>query len=190
MKTWNCPKKQLARTETILSQTCLNQYWSMAGYCTPGGELDQILSTGFIQPEQFHGVEITKDIYDANRLAYPDVSWHHGDFLKVMQHADAFNPSLVNADLLQTIDTAAEYISSLLYLLTPFDSTLIANIIMKHRWYRTTIEHVLQKLTSCQQFRYALNEGWTHDNRCYLYPGTGTRSRTVMGTFIFQHLTN
>ena len=31
MKTWSCPKKQAARTATILAQTCPNQYWSMAG---------------------------------------------------------------------------------------------------------------------------------------------------------------
>ena len=58
----------------------------MAGLCTtPGCEVDQILQARIIKPEQFHGVEIVKDIYDANVEAWPNLAWHHGDFLQVMQ---------------------------------------------------------------------------------------------------------
>jgi len=187
MKTWSCPKKQAARTATILAQMCPNQYWSMAGVSTtPGCEVDQILAAGFIRPEQFHGVEIVRDIYSANVQAWPGVAWHHGDLYQTMQRHHDFNPSLVNADLLQSVDTAADYIARILLLLTPFKATLIANFVMEHRGYRTTPDHVIEQLASCQQLRYALAHGYAFDGQCYLYAGTGHRSRTVMGTFIFH----
>lgn len=189
MKTWSCPKKQTARADTILAQPRpVNQYWSMAGLSTTlGCEVDQLLRAGFIRPEQFHGVEICRDIYDANVAAHPSLAWHHGDFFQVMRQHAGFNPSLVNADLLQSADTAADYIARILYLLTPFEATLIANFVMEHRGYRTNPDHVLRRLSQCQPFRYAMRNGWTYQDQCYLYAGTGNRGRTIMGTFIFKH---
>ena len=188
MKTWSCPKKQAARIETIASNgPVADQYWSMAGLSTtPGCEVDQILNAGLIRPEQFHGVEINRDIHDANVAAWPDLAWHHGDFFQVMRQYDGFNPSLVNADLLQTVDTAADYVARILGLLVPFHAVLIANFVMEHRGHQSRPDDVLRRLAQCQQFRYAMNNGWAYDGRCYLYPGTGRRSRTIMGTFMFR----
>lgn len=151
MKTWSCPKKQAARIETILANgPVVDQYWSMAGLSTtPGCEVDQLLKTGFIRPEQFHGVEINRDIHDANVAAWPKLAWHHGDFFEVMRQYDGFEPSLVNADLLQTVDTAADYIARILHLLEPFDTVLIANFIMEHRGYHCDPDHVLRRLSQC-----------------------------------------
>jgi len=190
MKTWSCPKKQAARTATILAQECINQYWSMAGLSTtPDCEVDQLLKANFIRPEQFHGVEINRDIHDANVAAWPNLAWHYGDFFDVMHQYEGFNPSLVNADLLQTVDTGADYIARILHLLESFNATLIANFIMEHRGYRCNPDHVLRRLHQCQQFRHAMTNGWSYDGRCYLYAGTGNRSHTIMGTFVFKHLT-
>jgi hypothetical protein len=187
MKTWSCPKKIAARTATLFTHPCPNQYWSMAGLCDgPGCELTQILDAGLIQPEQFHGVEINREIFEQNVRTFPEVAWHHGDFYTVMHDIEDFNPSLVNADLIQTVDTAAGYIARLFHLLDPFDVTLVANFIMEHRGYRAAPEHVLVRLSECQQFRYAMRGGWRFDGRCYRYPGTGHRSHTIMGTFIFR----
>jgi len=76
MKTWPCPKKQAARIETILANgPVANQYWSMARlFATPGCEVDPILKAGFIRPEQFRGVEINRDIHDANVAAWPNLA--------------------------------------------------------------------------------------------------------------------
>lgn len=187
MKTWACPKKQKARVETILSQSPpRNQYWSIAGLCIPGGEVEQILDAGFIEPYQFHGVERNQKIYDLNVRRYPDLSWYLGDFFQVMRNCPNFNPSFVNADLLQSIDTAADYVARLMYLLTPFKVTLIVNLIMRYRAINTTSKYVLNMLMQCQQFRYAMNHGWSHDERCYLYSGTGKTNNTEMGTFVFK----
>jgi len=190
MKTWSCPKKQAARTATILANGPVpNQYWSMAGLSTsPGCEVDQVFKAGFIRPDQFHGVEINRDIHDANVAAWPGLKWHYGDFFQVMHQYEGFNPSLVNADLLQTVDTAADYIARILHLLEPFSAVLIANFIMEHRGYRCDPDHVLRRLSQCQQFRHAMNNGWGYDERCYLYAGTGNRSRTIMGSFVFKRL--
>ena len=97
-----------------------------------------------------------------------------------------FNPSLVNADLLQTVDTAADYIARVLHLLESFNATLIANFIMEHRGYRCDPDHVLRRLGQCQQFRHAMNNGWGYDGRCYLYAGTGNRRTNDHGEFRFQ----
>jgi hypothetical protein len=189
MKTWSDPKKQQARLDTILPHGPIaNQYWSMAGNCTTKGcEVDQILEAGLIKPEQFHGVEIDKRIYEANVQAWPDLAWHHGDFYDVMRGYPAFNPSLVNADLMQMAETSADFIARILYLLVPFDAILLANFIMEHRGHKSTPDQVLERLSECQQFRYAMRNGWTYDGKCYLYPGTGNQSYTVMGTFTFYH---
>jgi hypothetical protein len=188
MKTWSCPRKQRARIETILSNGPVdNQYWSMAGLSTtPGCEVDQVLEAGLIRPDQFHGVEIDETIYDANVAARPALAWHHGDFFETMWRFEGFDPSLVNADLMQTVDTAADYVSRILYLLVPFDAVLVANFLMEHRGHRSRPDDVLRKLSQCQQFRYAMNSGWVYDGRCYLYGGTSHRARTVMGTFVFR----
>lgn len=186
MKTWACPKKIEARTETILSQPQpLHQYWSIAGLCTPGGEVEQILDAGFIEPNQFHGVERVEAIYDQNVARYPELNWHLGDLFQVMRGVEGFNPSFVNADLLQSVDTAADYVARLMYLLTPYDVTLLVNLIVQYRAINTPPDYVLKTLSQCQQFRYAMNHGWFYDGRCYIYPGTGKTS-TVMGTFIFR----
>jgi len=187
MKTWSCPKKIQARKDTILSQPKpINQYWSMAGLSTTENcEVDQLLKAGFIQPEQFHGVEINREVYEANTQAWPHLVWHHGDFFQVMRRHRDFNPSLVNADLIQTVDTAADYIARILYLLVPFEAILIANFVMEHRGYCCNADYVVKKLSKCPQFRYAMNHGWEYDGRCYLYAGTGS-ARTIMGTFVFS----
>jgi hypothetical protein len=192
MKTWSCPKKIAARADTIIALGPVKgQYWSIAGLCDgPGCEVDQVLESGIITPEQFHGVEIQRDIYDANMAAYPELQWHHGDFLQVMQDYPDFRPGLVNADLLDSVDTAADYVAQLLYFLLPHDTKLVVNFVMECRGYRTTPGHVIERLLEQQLFRYAVRQGWTHGNRCYLYPGTSGRPRTVMGTFIFQQGVN
>lgn len=187
MKTWSCPKKKQARADTILSlPRPRNQYWSMAGLCTtPGCEVDQL--QGFIRPDQFHGVEIRRDIHEANCRAHPGLHWHHGDFFETMRQFSDFNPSLVNADLLNTIDTASDYVARILCLLVPFRATLLVNLIMEYRGYACNADYVLERLAKCPQFRFAVRRGYRHDGQCYLYAGTGNKTRTIMGTFLFSN---
>jgi hypothetical protein len=188
MKNWTCPRKMAARKATLLIHPCPNQYWSMAGLCDgPACELVQILDAGLIQPDQFHGVEIDRGIYEQNVQNFPEVSWHHGDFFDVMRAYRGFNPSLVNADLLQGVDTAADYIVRFFPLLAPFEVTLVVNFVLEHRGYHTTAQHVLDELANRPLFDYALEDGWLYDDRCYEYPGTTGHGRTTMGTFIFRH---
>ena len=188
MKTWSCPKKIAARAATIIALGPVEgQYWSMAGLCTgPGCEVAQVLDSGIITPGQFHGVEHDYSIYKANVAAYPELQWHHGDFLDTMQDYEDFHPGLVNADLYDSVDTAAQYVAQMLYILMPHNPKLVVNFVMECRGYHTTPEHVIDRLLEQQLFRYAVRQGWSHGDRCYLYAGTGGRPRTVMGTFIFQ----
>jgi hypothetical protein len=193
MKTWTHPQKIRARADTILSLgPVAGQYWSMAGLCDgPGCEVVQVLRAGIIGPEQFHGVEIQRDIYDANRAAWPHLHWHCGDFLQVMRDCGDFHPGLVNADTMNMIDTAANRVARLLYLLVPHpQATLVVNLVMEHRGHCTTADEVIDQLMEQPLFQYAVNRGWSHDGRCYHYPGARPRPRTVMGTFVFRHREN
>ena len=158
----------------------------MAGLCDgPGCELLQVLESGLITPSQFHGVEIRRDIYEANVQNFPEIAWHYGDFYEVMHDWPDFNPSIVNADLMQSADKAADQIARFFHLLDPFQVTLVMNFILDYRGYHGTPQRVIDRLSRCPPFCYAMQHGWQFDGRCYRYPGTGN-SNTEMGTFIFR----
>lgn len=188
IKDWTHTRKQQARAATLLHPIERDQqYWSMAGLCEDEGcELTQALDAG-IRPHQFHGVDHDYEVYHRNVRAFPEIQWHHGDFYWTMARHVAFNPGIVNADLVQTADTGAGYVAKIMSLLTRFNCTLITNFILEHRGYRLKDgDYVLGQLAKHQAFRVAMRRGWTYDGRYYQYGGTGDRSKTVMGTFIFR----
>jgi hypothetical protein len=209
----NAPGDFAARANTIIALGPVKgQYWSMPGLCDGTGcEVDQILNAGIITPKQFHGVVSRRDICKANMATYPKSHWHCGnglegeedpgrrprgslsriatarlyDFLQVIEAYPYFRPGLVNADLLANADQASDYVARLLYMLTPHpNAKAVVTFVIECRGYRTTLDHVVEELLQQQPFRFAVREGWTHRNRCYVYPDTG---HTVKGTFVFQH---
>jgi hypothetical protein len=207
-KNWSCPKKQHARSETIISQYKNNfgieipkdkQYWTLSGQCADssgnqlkGCELWQILESKLISKNQFHGVEINKEIYDLNVKAFPDTNWHNDDFYRAMIKAksnDDFNPAIVNIDLIRTIDGGGVYASKILSFLTEVcdEVLVVVNVILHMRYYKTKNgEDVINFLNKHHQFRHAMRGNWTLLKDYYEYNGTGeTGSRTKMGSFIF-----
>jgi hypothetical protein len=195
-----------ARADTLIALGPVRgQYWSMP----VAGEVDQVLNAGIITPKQFHGVVSRRDICKARMTAYPKLHWHCGDsleteddpgprprgglsqiavarladFLDVMHNHPDFHPGLVNADLLANVDQTAQIVAQLLYLVLPHNAKLVVTFVMACRSYRTTPEHVIDRLLEQQLFRYAVHQGWSHGDRCYLYAGTHS---TVKGTFVFQ----
>ena len=208
-KNWSCPKKQKARTETIIDQ-CHHlfgdklpkdrQYWTMCGQsATPDGkpldgcEVSQLLSSGVITRRQFHGVEINPEIHDINVRAYPKLNWHQGDFLSQMMVAKSegkFNPGIVNADLVQTADGGSDYVSKILAFLSgcPGKMLVVANFIMRMRYYTVKDgDYVLGLLEKKPLFQYAMKTAdWKLSDCYYSYGGAGeNHSRTYMGSFVF-----
>lgn len=208
-KNWSCPKKRKARWETIIGQyqrhfgpslSADSQYWTICGQCSTadgepldGCEPHQVISEGLIQPDQFHGVEINPDIHALNLKAFPHLNWVNDDFYHAMvveQSAGTFNPAVVNADLPQTPDGGAGYISKLMAFLTVTagDLLFVANMILRMKYYTAKDgDYVLSMLNEYPQFRYAMSEGnWELVDGYYEYNGAGnTGSRIYMGSFVF-----
>lgn len=206
-KNWSCPKKLTARQETIINQYREHygyslpidaQYWSMAGQCATadglpliGCELDQVVSSGLITGNQFHGVEIQKDIFELNKLAYPDSHWYNDDFLDALMKSPQFNPAIVNADLIQTPETGSLFIAKCLDFLSQFDRSImfVSNFIIQMRHYGPKDgNYVIESLNRQPLFTHAMTHGsWVFDREFYTYGGTGSsRAKISMGTFIFK----
>lgn len=207
-KDWSCPKKQAARLETIILQYKKyfgqklpneKQYWTFCGQCaTPDGkqlqgcELWQLIESGLISVNQFHGVEINKEIHVMNVKAFPEIKWYNDDFYRAMVKANSdknFNPAIVNIDLPKTPDGGAAYISKILSFLnaTCDEVLVVVNVILRMRFYTIKNgDYVINLLNKYPQFRYAMKENWILSDSYYEYNGTGnTGSRVWMGSFIF-----
>jgi hypothetical protein len=210
-KDWSCPKKQTARLETIISQARNvfghsihpdKQYWTLAGQCATtegkplqGCEFNQLLESGLISANQFHGVEINEEIHDLNVKAFPKINWYNDDFYRAMVKAQSnkvFNPAIVNVDLPRTPDGGAAYISKIMSFLddTCEEVLVVANVILRMRYYTAKNgDYVIDLLNKHPQFRYAMKGNWTLLDKYYEYNGAGnTGSRIWMGSFIFVKL--
>jgi hypothetical protein len=209
-KSWSDPKKIAARQETIINQYRRlfgqsmpkdKQYWTMCGQCTTtdnefqeGCELHQILEEGLITLDQFHGVDIDKEITSANQQAVPQASWYADDFYQAMLKActeSKFNPAIVNADTVNMPDRACGYVSDIMALLSDCvgEVMLVSNMILEYQRFPDRdrdAEFIIQKLNSLSSFQYALAvSDWQFDQVYYPYAGTGEESRTKMGSMIF-----
>lgn len=208
-KDWSCPKKQNARLETIISQyqthfsstlPASKQYWTFCGQCATsdglplhGCELWQLVESGLITEEQFHGVEINSEIHDLNIKAFPTINWYNDDFYRSMVKAKSknnFNPAIINVDLPRTPDGGAAYISKILSFLDDVcdEVLVVANLILRMRYYSAKSgDYVIELLNKYPQFRYAFRNGnWSLLDQYYEYNGAGnTGSRTYMGSFVF-----
>jgi hypothetical protein len=205
-KDWSCTKKQNARLETIISQYQNyfgyklpedKQYWTLCGQCaTPNGEplqgceLCQLIESGLISANQFHGVEINEEIHDLNVKAFPEINWHNDDFYRAIVKAKCnnnFNPAIVNLDTIKTPDGGAAYISKMISLLndTCDEVLLVVNVILKMRFYaKKNGDYFINLLNKHHQFRYAMKDNWNLIDNYYEYNGAGKGS-TSMGSFIF-----
>ena len=180
--TWNCPIKQAARKHTIPKQI-KNQYWSLSS----PEEYYWARDTGRTDTTRFHGVEIDPVTYDRNIQDCPEATWHLGDLYEVMEdHYDRgdLDPSFVNVDLFQGVETSAAYVSNILRLVTGFECTVLANFVMKHRIVDDTPQRILNRLQQEPMFRAAYRDGWRWDDDYYQY----SRQYTTMCSLTF-HLT-
>lgn len=162
------------------------QYWTMCGLNDRAGcEVDQIINSGLIEPRQWNGVEKNDLIHATNVATYPELAWYCGDFYWTMANAENFNPAIINADLIQTPDTGAEFVARIMSLVRVPDVMLVANFVLGGRFLELkTGDHAITKLCECHQFRVAMRQGWEYGGKCYTYPGTG-RTPTKMGSLVF-----
>jgi len=212
---WGGPRKVKSREETIINSyrdifksysiPLDSQYWTMCGQCfdkeetakiRKGCEIEHMVSSGLIKPEQFHGVETNSDIYKFNTKLPISANWYNADFFVAMSDAvnkDKFNPAIVFADFIHMDKICSSDISKIMFeLLTPVKNVmLVCNLILQCRVRKVkSYNSIMDELDKRVQFRAVWNTGlWKmYENHLkgnfYTYNGSGNKS-TIMGTVIF-----
>lgn len=211
-----CPRKHSARQVTIIdvykklygkSIPQNKQYWSMCALCADengiieDSELDQLVESKLINPNQFNGVDFNKEIYEKNKL-YTKSKWYNCDFLTAMKEAQKlgkFNPCIVNADLINMPNKAAIHagrILNFLYENNHIQTILVLNTVIKCHNRFSSVEELSKNLCKESNFRFVWNtKKWKLlENSAYLYNGTQSKKKTfsdsrnpktIMATIVF-----
>lgn len=75
------------------------QYWTLANdQSHEESEISALVHRGFIQPEQFYGVDLNGVWYDGNRAANPSAHFFTDDLLHAMRTVPNSNPSVIYLD--------------------------------------------------------------------------------------------
>lgn len=202
MKTWSCKNKQDARQNTIIdlyrlyfcnALPSVKQYWTTCGLCfnTPGSELDQMLQSGLITPEQFYGVDRKEDIIEQNKKLV-DSHWFHGDFIDQIQLAEDFNPGIIDVDIIHLKKKGSVYLGRLLSYLTDIDVSdfmVVANMMLCNPHHGIEIydgNEIIEEMSKVNSFQYAWLSGkWRlHPDR-FEYVGQQYGTRTILASYIF-----
>jgi len=195
-----CPKKIESRNETIIKtyryyfQDSIpqdKQYWTICGKCQPNtlSEPIQIINSGLIKQNQFIGIEISKEIYEFNKINNPDLNFINNDFYyALMEHNQnkILNPAIINADMLLMPEKAANYLSKIIYLLSNTNNVMVVgNFITKTRHFHKSNEDMILELQKNAIFQNSMNlSKWNMHPKIYNYDGTGN-TKTKMATLIF-----
>jgi len=201
-----CPKKIESRHQTIIktyrehydiqSIPKNKQYWTICGRCSyaknqleDNCEPDQIIKSNLVKPSQFHGIEISEEIYKWNKQANKQIHWHLGDFYETMveySNHNVFNPAIVNSDMLLMPKYGTQYLSKVMQFLTTASKEvmLVGNFVTEHRHFRADINDIMRGLQEEPSFQFAFDKGnWKIHNKYYWYKGTG-KNHTRMTTII------
>lgn len=192
-------------TESAIKQTVRNKniekYRQITGlqsipenrtYCTlaskqpnkPGSEIVQMVETGFLLPQQFHGVDRDEKIIKHNRQAHPLANWYHCEWLDFLQDVGIENAAMIYLDTTSFADhgIATSLVVNTM-MISPPQCILFANVMMNDpRSHRHFDKTVLVK-NICNQIPPPLLDEWNLVVENYDYSLTG---RTRMKTFIFR----
>ena len=157
-----CPKKLNARQATIIdayrklfNQQALpssKQYWTLSATCVDekglplvGAELDQLLKSGLIQPNQFVGIDINPNVIATNSK-FTQATWYNDDILAAMNkhfcNGLNFNPGIVNCDFIGGPGTQSAKFANIIQFITNrdiMDVMVVGNFVMKSRYRQNII---------------------------------------------------
>jgi hypothetical protein len=119
--------------------------------------------------------------------------------MKVAQEEGIFNPSIVNADLINMTSKAAVYAGRILNFLYEHghtDTMVVLNVVIKAHNRFSSMEELIENLCKDSLFRFVWNKKkWRiAGDLAYLYNGTQPKKKTnsdaanpktVMGTIVF-----
>lgn len=201
---WDNDDKRSYRQECIIfpaknifghSIPLAKQYWTLCGAHFNGdvalkGEFGQLDELDLILPHQFHGVDRESSIIKGNKKFYPEANWICGDFKEVMQEyalRGDFNPAIIHFDCVNSIKFAVPYVTRLFWFIdnnVPDSMMFVINLMLNNP-YRIRKELHGRAFIDGLLKEYNCPDHWTFVNSYYRYKGTGSRSRSVLGTFIW-----
>lgn len=161
------------------------EYWTLANEQpdTPGSEINQLVSEGFLSKEQFHGVDRDRSISIKNKLAHSKAHWYSGEWLEVISESLTFNPSLIYLDSVCFADSdiAISLLANTM-LLTPPSTVLLFNSMASVPYASKKI--VDSEFLVSNLHRYLPSrelDRWREDIPSFTYK----TSRTTMRTYAF-----
>lgn len=196
MPDYNSSQKIKARSENIAVFRKLTgqqsvpkhrQFWTLCNRQPQNdrAEIMQLVNSGFLTKEQFHGVDRDEEIIKNNAIWHPTANWHYGDWMEVVQsfvRLDQFNPAMVYLD---TTSFADHFIASNMVLgtmmLCPPNTLLLANLMLNdprssNRFDPTKLIHNINHQIPPQEI-----SKWRREVINYRYNITG---KTEMQTYI------
>lgn len=189
-----CPYKIKARAENaavyrrMSGSDCLpidRQYWTLCNSQPneSGSEIVQMEDIGLFQRNQFVGVDRDAEIIQQNREWHPQATWHCGEWLKIIQDSDDFNPSLIHLDLTGFADgrIVTENLANTM-LLCPSQTVLLANFMLNdprssRQFDPNTILRNIERQVPASELSM-----WKSKVENFVYSSTG---RTFLITYIF-----
>ena len=88
--------------ETGLNRLPRNkEYWSLCNLQDPKEpqcEIEHLTQAGFIDHQQYHGVDRDKKVIEYNKKNYPMVDWHHGEWYATLCFTDLTRLGFVHLD--------------------------------------------------------------------------------------------
>ena len=202
---WNKPEKVEARRivisicKSILGYDYIpadKEYITICGQCTDKNgqflidcEPDQLIKMGFIRPNQYVGVDINKDVINANYQARPNLKWICGDFCEVINNRlynRKYKAEVIHFDWIEMPVEGVKKLSKLLSLISGTDTKIVICNFMLNSPYNGDLEEspdkIIYELESNDLFQFSVrNDGWKHFPQAYLY---STKMKTLMETII------
>jgi hypothetical protein len=95
---------------------------------SPGSEINQYISSKFLKPEQFIGVDNDNELIKINRHYHPNSLWITGDWIDVIYNQENFDPAMIYLDTINELRSpiAARILCKTMWLCKP-ETLIIAN---------------------------------------------------------------
>lgn len=178
------------------------QYWTLAGRYSSfdnQSEIVQMVKSGIITPDQYHGSEIDANAYNISknvfRKEYPQSHLYEGDIVSNMTQAYSigrFRPEIIYIDTKSEPERASELAVRVLDICNQTSGRTImfvnAVAINPRRRKVYTYEEWISVFSS-DHLRWCMhNGGWRHavfqDGNGILYPGNDGRAKSTMLTVV------
>ena len=194
----NSPQKVQARVDTILNPALAffggalpidKQYHTLCAHQTdsPYAEINHLVSSGLIQPEQYYGIDYNEPIVEENKIQHPKAHFTAGDFYTVLSSYQNFNPGIIYYDSTGGIKKELENIGYILNLLHERDITnvmVVFNVIMTLRGINDTGDTIMDAIEQDSLIQQVLNNDDKFDYSSYpiIYPNGNTQMFTIQFT--------